>query len=67
MWSTQPDSVQLVYVMFHVSWFQVDFSWFQVGFHGSRSVVMVFHGSRLVFHGGRSAFVVFHGSGLVLH
>merc|ERR1711952_559642 len=27
------------------------FSWFQVGFHGSRSVFMIFDSSRLVFHG----------------
>ena len=31
--------------------FQVGFSRFQVGFHGSKSVFMVFHGSRLVLHG----------------
>ena len=35
--------------------------------HGSRSVVMVFHGSRLVIHGSRSVFMVFHGSRLVFH
>ena len=38
------------------------FSWFQVGFHGSRSVFMVFHSSRLVFHGSWSVFMVFHSS-----
>ena len=33
----------------------------------SRSVCMVFHGSRLVFHGSWSVFMVFHGSRLVFH
>ena len=43
------------------------FSWFQVGFHGSRSVFMIFDSSRLVFHGSRSVFMVFCGSRLVFH
>ena len=38
--------------------------WF---FHGSRSVLMVFHGPRLVFHGFRSVLMVFHGPRLVFH
>ena len=36
-------------------------------FHGSMSIFMVFHGSRLVFHGSRPVFIVFHGSWLVCH
>ena len=36
---------------------------FQVGFHGFRSILMVFHGPRLVFHGSRLVFMVFQGSG----
>ena len=38
--------------------------WF---FHGFRSVLMVFHGPRLVFHGFRSVLMVFHGPRLVFH
>ena len=41
------------------------FSWFKVGFHDSRWVFMVFHGSRLAFYGARPVFMVFHGSMLV--
>ena len=48
-------------------WFLVGFSWFLVGFHGSRSVFIVFHGSRLVFHGSGWVFMVFNGSKLVFH
>ena len=45
------------------------FSWSKVGFHDSRSVFMVFPGSRLIFPGYRLIFhvsrLVFHGSRLV--
>ena len=46
-----------VFMTFHGSgsrfcfWFQVDFSWLEVGFHGYRSEIMAFHGSRWGFHG----------------
>ena len=43
------------------------FLWFQVGFHGFRSVLMVFHGSWLVFLGFRAVLLVFHGFRLVFH
>ena len=36
---------------YDLSWFQVDFSWLEVGFHGYRSEIMAFHGSRWGFHG----------------
>ena len=60
--------VFMVFLWFQVGFFMVPgwFSWFLVGFHGSWSVFVVVHDSRLVFHGFRLVFqgyrLVFHGS-----